>query len=257
MNRSSKNKASFFVKVAVPVVIFGLFPVLISSLASNYERKASFLIESQNEFAQNAIGVKGSNYLNTNNSENTSDANSGAGTTQGNQEGSGELKVLTIEEAENISRIKELLIGKWFSLQEKTYTVDFLPNGTFSDKDSGKTVAYGTWSPFASATSSSNLQLDTSSNGVVDGASKSLSSFYIAKHHYEDTYKDQKFIYEIMQLDPERIILFYTGNSKILYFIKSTNMSAKVNTESEMTEGTTTKTDINTESTTTQSDSVN
>lgn len=187
MNKSKGFSLSSLVKVLILLFIFGIFPLFVAVVSLNYKDKADSLIESQNPTADGiAIDSTGGSI--------------------------GGMKVLTEEQAGTLKKARSFLLGRWVSLQDGGYTVDFLANNNFIDKDNGQVVAYGTWGSFISATSSSKI-----------GVSTSDTAYYLEKTHAEDKYKDQKFIYEIMQLDQDRAILFYTGNSKILYFNKATS----------------------------------
>ncbi len=201
MNKQQASSFSFIVKVFILVIIFGAFPVFVTMTASNYKNKAARIIESQNP---------SSDQIEQNTNQLAGNSNS-------------DVTVLTEDQANTMRSVKTFIVGRWVSLQDKTYVVEFLQNGTFSDKDSERVVAYGTWSPFVSSTSTSNFQIDSPTGQNIDGFDNSNSSYYLTKEHYEERYKNQKFVYEIMQLDQDRAILYYTGNSKILYFVRDTS----------------------------------
>jgi len=180
-------------KILVLVLIFGIFPAGITVVANSYGDKAAMVLEAKNPVNKTEFATPTS----------------------------GEARVLTLDQSKTLQRVKGLIVGKWMSLQDKKYTVDILPNYTFTDKDGDNVVAYGTWGNFVSATSSSNIQLDQSNE--IGGVNNLNTSYYLTKLHSEDKYKNERFVYEIMQLDEDRAILYYTGNDKILYFVRVTN----------------------------------
>lgn len=198
MNKQQAGSFLFIVKVVILIIIFGAFPVFVTMVAANYKNKAARIIESQNPSSDQI--EQNSNPFASNSP--------------------GDITVLTEDQANTMRSVKTFIVGRWVSLQDKTYVVEFLVNGTFTDKDGERVVAYGTWSPFVSSTSTSNFQIDSPTGQNIDGYDNSNSSYYLTKDHYEEKYKNQKFVYEIMQLDQDRAILYYTGNSKILYFVR-------------------------------------
>ncbi len=135
-----------------------------------------------------------------------------------------------------MQNVRLYIIGKWVSLQDKQYTVDILPNHTFKDKDGDTLVAYGIWSSYVSATSSSNIKLNSVEDFSSDSINNKKDSYYLTKTHFEANHKDEKFSYEIMQLDQDRAILYYTGNGKILYFVRDSAKKALSDTASSTKE---------------------
>jgi len=198
MNKGSAgsfSSLSLVAKTGILLVVFGFLPVFIALTAMNYKNQAEFILEGSGAASRSIIEDVGENER-------------------------GGASVLTREQAETIREVRLFLVGRWISLQDRNYSVEILPNNTFKDKDGDIVVAYGTWSNHVSSTSSGSTKFDANQKLSADSVSNKKDSYYLTKIHLEQQHKDEKFSYEIMQLDKDRAILYYTGNGKVLYFVR-------------------------------------
>lgn len=201
-NTSTFSPVSFAVKIALILFVFGIFPIFVTIVAVNYRNQARVIVEAPNRLREQAMIE-----------EMIGDETGGA-------------SILTREQAETMRDVRLYIVGRWVSLQDKNYSVDILPNNTFKDKDGDIIVAYGIWNSHVSSTSSSNIKFDSAQDFSANSVSNKTDSYYLTKTHLEPNHKDEKFSYEIMQLDQDRAILYYTGNGKVLYFVRDNGRRA-------------------------------